>query len=88
MFHHLIRWGVAALLVVSFAQPARALPLDRAAEDGFTLSFGEVWEHLIGSFVETWEDIYGVPDPIAGDGDSLNNGDSSGTCDPNGGRCR
>lgn len=93
MFRHLVRWGAAALLVVSFAQPARALPLG-GAEDGFLPSFSEVWEYLFGAIVETWDDSAGSCDPNGGlcsrggDGDTLNGGgDSAGTCDPNGGGC-
>lgn len=92
MFRHLIRWGAAALLVLSVtAQPARALPLG-GAEDGFTLSLAEIWEHLIDSFLEIRESSGGVCDPNGicrgGDGDTLHGGgDSSGTCDPNGGGC-
>lgn len=93
MFRQLIRWGAAVLLVVSFTQPAQALPLG-GAEDGFTLSLAEIWEHLIDSFVETWDDSSGTCDPNGGicpggdNGDPLNGGgDSSGTCDPNGGGC-
>lgn len=93
MSRHLIRWGAVALLVVSFAQPARALPLG-GTEDGFTLSLGEVWEHLLGSLAETWDEITGSSCPggiCPGDGgDTLNGGgggDSAGTCDPNGGKC-
>lgn len=79
------------MLVVSFAQPARALPLG-GTEDGFTISVGEIWEQLRGSFVETWEGIIGsCPNGICpgdGDGGTLDNGgDSGGTCDPNGGGC-
>lgn len=94
MFRHLIRWGAAALLVVSFAQPARALPLG-GAEDGFTLSFSELWEQLIAPFAEivaTWDDTdgRGTCDPNGGicplddGGDPLQ---GRGTCDPNGGGC-
>lgn len=94
MFRHLIRWGAAALLVLSFAaQPARALPLG-GAEDGFIPSFSEVWEYLLGSFFEIQEHSGGTCDPNGGlcrgeaNGDPLNGGgDSSGTCDPNGGGC-
>lgn len=87
MFRHLIRWGAAALLVFSFAQPARALPLG-GAEDGFTVSVGDIWEQLVEAFVETWEGVLGsCPNgicPGGGDGDSP---DGRGTCDPNGGGC-
>jgi len=97
MSRHLIRWGAAALLVLSFVQPARALPLG-GAEDGFALSVGEVWEQLLGSVAETWAETWGeiagsCPNGICpGDGgDTLNGGggggDSAGTCDPNGGKC-
>ena len=91
MFRHLIRWGAAALLVLSFAQPARALPLG-GAEDGFLFSFTGIWENLAGSIAETWDGIvqscpYGI---CPGDGDTGpqgGGGDSAGTCDPNGGGC-
>lgn len=91
MFHHLIRWGAAALLVVSFAQPARALPLDGDG-DGFTVTIGAAWEQLVDSVFATWDELVGsCPDGICpgdGGGDQLNDGDSAGSCDPNGGRCR
>ena len=94
MFRHLIRWGAAALLIVSFAQPARALPLG-GAEDGFVPSFSAVWEYLLGSFFEIQEHSGGTCDPNGGICPGDDNGDvplggggeSSGTCDPNGGGC-
>lgn len=92
MSNHLIRWGAAALLVVAFAQPARALPSGGAGE-GFNLSFGQIWEHLIGSFIEVvdlWDDSRGTCDPNGGTCPTEGGGDSPdsrGTCDPNGGGC-
>ncbi|HJX30047.1 MAG TPA: hypothetical protein VJ885_19255 [Thermoanaerobaculia bacterium] len=94
MFRHLIRWGAAALLVVSFAQPARALPLG-GAEEGFTLSFSALWEQLMAPLAEiaaAWEDTdgRGTCDPNGGicpldeSSDPLQ---GRGTCDPNGGGC-
>jgi hypothetical protein len=94
MSRHLIRWGAAALLVVSFAQPARALPLG-GAEEGIALSFSALWEQLTAPFagiIATWEDTdsRGTCDPNGGICPADGGGDapdSRGTCDPNGGGC-